>query len=248
MKKLILIIFFSTIGLIAQNINIAVASNVSYAIDELKTEFKKINPDVDVRIILGSSGKLTAQIKNGAPYGVFLSANMNYPTALYKDKIAISKPYVYAKGSLAYFSVKKRDFSQITKLLKSNKIKKIAIGNPKTVPYGKATKEALLNAGIYEELKPKFIYAESISQTLSYAMHAVDIAIVAYSALYSSKMNKYKKNINYIELDARLYTPIKQGIVLLKYSKTSKAYKEFYDFILSKKAKEIFVKYGYLLL
>ena len=126
-KKIILItILFATIS-IAKTINIAVAANVSYAIDDLKKEFKKSHPDIKVRVTLGSSGKLTAQIKNGAPYQLFMSANMKYPEALYEDKIAITKPIVYAQGSLALLSIKKLDFYKGLDLLKDTKVKRVAI-------------------------------------------------------------------------------------------------------------------------
>jgi molybdate transport system substrate-binding protein len=247
MKRIILLTFLLVLNLSANNINIAVAANVSYAIDELKKEFTREHPEINVRVILGSSGKLTAQIKNNAPYGLFMSANMKYPNALYKDKIAITKPVVYAQGALAFLSIKKQDFSKGLELLKSKNIKRIAVANPKTAPYGIATLEALKNAKIYSSIKSKFIYGESISQTVSYTVTASDIGIIAKSSLYSSKMKQYKKNINWVGLDSKLYTPIQQGIVLLKVSKNSKDYRAFYDFILSPKAKKIFKKYGYII-
>lgn len=245
MKKYFFAFIVSLSILTAGEINIAVAANVSYAIDELKAEFAKTNPDTKVQVTLGSSGKLTAQIKNGAPYGLFVSANMKYPQALYDDKIAITKPIVYAQGALAYLSVKKQDFSKGITLLEDDKIIKIAIANPKTAPYGKATIEALKNAKIYDAVKSKFVYGESISQTVSYAVTAAEIGIIAKSSLYSSKMSQYKENINWAPIDPALYTPIKQGIVLLKYSENNQKYQAFYDFILSDKAKVIFIKYGY---
>ena len=232
--------------LIAGEIDIAVAANVSYAIDELKAEFAKTNPNTKVQVTLGSSGKLTAQIKNGAPYGLFMSANMKYPQALYRDRIAITKPIVYAQGALAYLSVKKQDFSKGIALLEENKIVKIAIANPKTAPYGKAAVEALKNAKIYDAVKSKFVYGESISQTVSYAVMAADIGLITKSSLYSSKMSQYIENINWSPVDPTLYTPIQQGIVLLKYSENSKEYRAFYDFVLSDNAKVIFKKYGYI--
>jgi len=245
--KYLLLLLTLVISLSAKSINIAVAANVSYAIDELKHEFMKLNPDIEVRVILGSSGKLTAQITKGAPYGLFMSANMNYPDALYKNNIATTKPIVYAQGTLAFLSVKKQDFSLGLKLLKSKNIKQIAIANPKTAPYGAATIQALKNLNIYNDVKSKFIYGESISQTVSYTVTAADIGIIAKSSLYSPRMSQYKKGVNWVSLDTTLYTPIKQGIVLLKYSKNSKEYKAFYDFILSAKAKEILKKYGYII-
>ena len=245
-KKIILIILLSTI-LVAKTINIAVATNVSYAIDDLKKEFKKLYPDIKVRVTLGSSGKLTAQIKNGAPYQIFMSANMKYPNALYKDKIAITKPKIYAQGLLALFSIKKFDFSKGIELLKDKKIKKIAMANPKTAPYGIASIKALKNAKIYKELKKKFIYGESISQTLSYTITATDIGLIAKSSLKSPKMKRFKKDINWIEIDTKLYTPISQGIVILKNAKDNAEVKAFYDFIIGERAKKIFKNFGYIL-
>lgn len=232
--------------LTAGEITIAVAANVSYAIDELKAEFTKTDPDTKLQVTLGSSGKLTAQIKNGAPYGLFMSANMKYPEALYSDKIAITEPVVYAQGALAYLSIKPLDYTKGISLLTSEKITKIAIANPKTAPYGKAAVEAMKNAKVYDSVKTKFIYGESISQTVAYAVTAADIGFIAKSSLYSSKMSQYKENVNWAPVDPKLYTPIKQGIVLLKYSNNNKEYRAFYDFVLSDKARMIFKKYGYI--
>jgi len=245
LKKSIFIYLLLTSSILAGTINIAVAANVSYAIDTLKKEFNKLHPDTNVRVTLGSSGKLTAQIKNGAPYQVFMSANMRYPEALHKDGIAITKPIVYAQGSLAYLSVKKHDFSKGISVLKDNSISKIAVANPKTAPYGKAAFEAMTNAGIIDDIKKKFVYGESISQTVSYAVVAADIGLIAKSSLYSPQMSKYKHGINWSDVDSKLYTPISQGIVILESAKANSEVNAFYDFILSEKAKSIFKNFGY---
>ena len=247
MKKILLTLILSVTSLLAGEINIAVAANVSYAMDELKAEFAKISPQTKVQVTLGSSGKLVAQIKSGAPYGVFMSANMKFPEALYSEGLTSAKPVVYAQGSLAYLSAQKQDFSKGINLLISKNINKIAIANPTTAPYGKAAVEAMQKAKIYDEVKGKFVYAESISQVVTYATTAADIGFVAKSSLYSPKMSQFKEGVNYMEVDPKLYTPIKQGIVLMKNVETNKEYKAFYDFILSEKAKTIFRKYGYII-
>ena len=246
MKKVILVLILISINLFAEKITIAVAANVSYAIDDLIKEFNKTNPDTKVLVTLGSSGKLTAQIKNGAPYDLFMSANMKYPISLYEDKIAITKPVVYAKGTLAMLSMKKIDLNKGIDLIKEKSIRRVAVANPKTAPYGVATFEALENAKIIEDVKDKFVYGESISQTVTYTLKAADVGFIAKSSLFSSKMNHFKKNIDWIDVDSKLYKPIDQGIVILKKSKENRETKAFYDFILSKKAKEIFENYGYL--
>jgi molybdate transport system substrate-binding protein len=236
-KNIILILLLSTF-VFADSIKVAVAANVSYAIKPLIKEFNKTNK-TKIKIILGSSGKLTALITNGAPYDLFLSANIKYPNFLYKNKIGIKKPEIYTKGSLVLFSSKKRDLKDISII---NDVKKIAIANPKTAPYGKAAHEAISNAKLLENNINKLIYAENISQTVQYSVVAADVGFIAKSSLYSPKMQKYKKNVNYVDINKNLYKPINQAILLLKNNQNSLA---FYEFILSNKAKKIFKKYGY---
>jgi len=247
-KKMIIASVLMGISLFAGTINIAVSSNVSYAMDTLKSEFHKLYPDINVHVTLSGSGSLVAQIKNGAPYGLFMAANMKYPEALYKSGDAITRPLVYAQGSLAYLSVKKQNFNQGIKLLKEKNIAKIAVANPKTAPYGKAALQAMKNGGVYDKIKDKLIYAESISQTVVYAINATDIGLIAKSSLFSPKMAQYKKGVNWSDVNPKLYTPIKQGIVILKNGEKNQEIVAFYRFILSKKAKKIFNNFGYIVL
>ena len=245
MKKTLFTLLFITLSLYAKSINVAVAANVSYAMPVLISAFKVHHPEIQVQTTLSSSGKLTAQIQNGAPYDIFLSANMKYPWALYKNGLALTKPLIYAQGSLSMFSTKKRDFTQGIMLVKAKSIRRIAIANPTTAPYGKAALEALKNAHLYTTIKHKLIYAESASQTLSYTIAAADLGFIAKSALYSPKMKQFQQGVNFTDVAPELYTPISQGIVILKHAKQNKEAQAFYDFILSKEAKDIFKHYGY---
>ncbi len=246
MKKLLFLLLFLTLtSLHAGKITVATAANVSYAMDDLIKAFNLLHPETKVQVILGSSGKLTAQIMHGAPYDIFMSADMKYPETLYEKKLAVTKPIIYAEGTLSMLSQKKRNYSTGFFLLKDSSIKKIAIANPQTAPYGVATKEALENAKLYNMIKGKLIYGESISQTLSFSISAADIGIIATSALFSPRMKKYKKTIDWVEIDEELYTPIKQGIVILKEGEESVEVKDFYNFMLSKKAKKILSSFGY---
>jgi molybdate transport system substrate-binding protein len=242
MKSLFLLLLLY-ITLFANSINVAVAANVSYAIDELKQTFLKMHPNTKINITLGSSGKLSAQIQHGAPYDIFMSADMTYPNTLFSKGFTTQKPVLYTQGTLALFSTKRLNIQKNITLLEQKKIHKIAIANPKTAPYGKATIQALANANLLTKVKSKLIYAESISQSVAYTITAADIGIIATSALYSSRMSRYKKGINWIEIDQSLYTPIQQGIVLLNSNPEAKA---FYEFIVSNQAKAIFAKYGYI--
>lgn len=246
-KKLILSSAILASSLFGGDINVAVAANVSYAIDDLKKEFNRLYPNTNVKVTLGSSGKLTAQIKNGAPYDLFMAANMKYPEALFNEDYAVTRPLIYAQGSLAYLSSQKKDFSKGINLITQDNIKKIAIANPKTAPYGKASIEAMKNANIYNNVEKKLVFAESISQTVTYALTATDIGFIAKSSLYSPKMSSFKEGVNWYSVDNNLYTPINQGIVILKKAENNSEAAAFYSFILSKKAKKIFEDFGYLI-
>ena len=113
MKRALFTILLSLATLHAGEIKIAVAANVSYAMEPLKQAFNALHPDTKIEVILGSSGKLTAQIKNGAPYTLFMSANMKYPETLYDENLTVTEPVVYAQGVLAYLSVKPQEFSNL---------------------------------------------------------------------------------------------------------------------------------------
>lgn len=246
MKKIVILLMVLSLGLYAGQINVAVAANVSYAVNDLIKEFNKTHPDTEVLVTLGSSGKFVAQIQNGAPFHIFMSADMKFPQILFDEKIAVAKPEMYAQGSLAMLSSKALDFKKGINVLNDASVVKVAIANPKTAPYGTAAVEAIKNAKIYESVENKFVYAESISQVVSYAITAADIGFVAKSSLYDEKMAQYKENVHWISVDSSLYTPIDQGVVILSNAKSNQEVKAFYDFILSAKAKEIFKAYGYM--
>ena len=246
MKKIILALAFLASSIFANTITVAVAANVSYAINELVAEFNKTNPDTKVQVTLGSSGKFTAQIESGAPFDVFMSADMKFPKSLFEKGLATTEPALYAQGSLAMLSSKQLDFSKGINLVTDPNIAKIAVANPKTAPYGTAAVEAMKNANVLDKVESKFVYAESISQAVTYATTAADVGFIAKSSLYDEKMSQYKENINWVSVDQSLYTAIDQGIVVLKNTKEEASAKAFYDFILGEKAKEIFIKFGYL--
>jgi molybdate transport system substrate-binding protein len=231
-------------------VKLALAGNVAYAIPKLITKFQEQNPNIKIEFVLGSSGKLTAQIRNHAPFDIFMSANMKYPKELYKNKLTVTNPVIYAKGGIALLSKNSRDFSDISELLKNINIKKIALANPKTAPYGKASIETLKNLKIYDEVQSKLIFAETVTQSVQYILTATDIGFVAKSSLYDSKLSQYRENQNWISIDEKLFTPIEQGIVILQNAQKHdnlEATQKFYDFILSSDAKKIFQEFGYII-
>ncbi len=240
----ILILWLSTL-LMAERIHVAVAANVSYAMDALQHAFYTEHPHIDIRVVLGSTGKLTAQIQHGAPYDIFMAANMRYPQRLHALGLSVEAPQVYAKGSLSYFTTQEHNITEGMALLARKEIRTIAIANPKTAPYGAASMQALRSAHIYNAVKHKLVFGESIAQTLAYVLHAADIGLIATSARYSPKMKLFRHGLYWSEVDPALYTPIEQGIVLLKRAENSQAAHDFYAFMLSKKAQNILKKFGY---
>lgn len=227
-------------------ITVAAAANVQYAMSEIKTEFQK-ETGIEISVIIGSSGQLTAQIKEGAPFDIFISADMKYPNTLYKEGIAIDTPSVYAYGSLVIWTMNKNfKFDKRLKILLDKNIKKIALANPKTAPYGVASVEALKKFGIYNEIKDKLVYGESISPTNQYIVsRAADAGFTAKSVVLSPQM---KGKGFWIAIEKSAYKPIKQGCVILKYGyrKHRTASKKFYDFLFSKKGKKILSSFGYI--
>ena len=227
----------------AGEINVFAAANVTYAFDELKAEFAKSNPDTKVTVTLGASGALSTQVKNGAPADVFMAANMKFVQDLYDTKFAVTEPVVYAQGALALFTIRDIDLAKGINAVEG--LKAIAIANPETAPYGKASIEALKKAGIYDKVEKNVILAKSIGEALSQALSAADVGFIAASSMYDKKMAEYKEGKNFILIDPALYTPIDQGMVILKHGENNPEAKAFYDFIRSDRAKEIFRKFGY---
>ena len=255
MKKIVLALMILYSSIFAGEIIVAAAANVTYALNKLVKEFNKTNPDTKVQIILGSSGKLVSQIENGAPFDIFMSADMKFPQALFDKKLTKTTPVIYAQGALAMLSAKELDYSRGINIVNDSSISKIAIANPKTAPYGAAAVEAIKNAKI-TGIENKFVFAESISQAVTYATTAADIGFVAKSSLYEDSMSGYKENKHWITVDPKLYSAIEQGIVIIDHSnnlvglindnKKEEEIKTFYDFILSDRAKKIFTDYGYI--
>ncbi|MDH5719442.1 MAG: molybdate ABC transporter substrate-binding protein [Spirochaetia bacterium] len=227
----------------SEKITLAVAANAQYALSEIIAAFEK-KYSVKPQMTVSSSGKLTAQIIHGAPFDIFLSADMKYPQTLYEKKYSDKPPDVYAYGSLILWTQKKEILPDSLKKLSALKFDKIAVANPRNAPYGEQAVYALKNAGIYGALRKKIVYGESVSQTNHYILSgSVDIGITAKSTLFSPIIEK-KKYIR--DVETNLYEPIKQGVIKLKRANTNKTANEFYAFLFSDEAKKILRDFGYL--
>lgn len=243
MKSRLLIFFlFLCVFAKAQQLRIAVAANAQFVVAKLKDAFTK-ESGTDADITVSSSGKLTAQIEQGAPFDVFMSADMKYPQELYSKGFAMDKPAVYAYGTLVMWSLHKRNFSNGLKVVLNNDVRKIAVANPKLAPYGEATLAALTKQNILQNIQPKIVYGESVSAVNQYLLSgAVDLAFTAKSVVLDSAFANMGV---WNEVDENLYQPIAQGVVVIKYSPHLKAAQQWYQFLFTPTAKAIFTKYGY---
>jgi molybdate transport system substrate-binding protein len=248
MKKIVLFItvpFLISASQIEENkITVAVAANAQYAMKQIEIEFEK-ETGKQVELIIGSSGKHTAQIKEGAPYDIFISADMEYPQTLFKDGVALAQPKIYAYGTLVLWTTKEIDLLNPNVLLLPE-VKAIAIANPKLAPYGEAAVSAMKYYKLYEKVEAKLVYGENISQVNQYInSKTADIGFTAKSVVLSPEMIGKGK---WVELNKKSYQPIAQGAVLLKGSleRNKEGSEQFYNYLYSEKAKKIFKKYGYV--
>ena len=222
-------------------LNIATSANMQFAMSEIVSEFKKDN-DIKIELIVTSSGKLTSQIEQGAPFDVFVAANTKYPAYLDSLGLTTSAPKVYAQGKLGLWTLK--EFSPTLNLLTTDTIQKIAIANPKTAPYGKASIDVLKHNGIYERVKHKLVFGESISQVNQFiTTGSADIGFTAYSVVSIVEMKTFGK---WTTINLNEHRKILQAAVVLKESTNPEKAKAFYNFLFSERAREILNKYGYL--
>ncbi|MGI4900031.1 MAG: molybdate ABC transporter substrate-binding protein [Janthinobacterium lividum] len=226
----------------AQNIKVAVAANLQGVIKVLQQDFLH-QTGIKIETIVGSSGNLTNQIKNGAPFDVFLAADMNFPEELYKAGFTTTKPVIYALGSLIICSNKNLDFNHWEQLLQSNLVQKIALANPTTAPYGKAAVEVLNRKNLLQKIQPKIVYGESIAQVNIYLTTGVAAIGFTTEALISDAVNKQK--LYWKRIDPTDYQPIKQAMVILKHAAKNAQADFFFKYMQSAAAQNILKKYGY---
>lgn len=247
MKNYFLIIIVGVLMLSAchkteeSKLNIAVAANMQFAMKELVNEYEALS-GVECQLIISSSGKLTAQIREGAPYDIFVSANMKYPQDLFDAGFTTSKPEVYAYGNLVLWS-KTDDMSLSLDSLNNKMLHHIALANPKMAPYGMAAQEVLENLGLYESLEDKLVFGESIAQCNQFIISkSAEMGFTAKSVVFSQNA---KDQGHWIDIDPSLYTPIAQGAVIIKQSELQPEAKAFYEFLFSEKAAVILKEFGY---
>lgn len=220
-------------------LHIACSANMQFVVEELIAEFYE-QTGIECKTYINSSGSLTAQVKEGAPYDLFLSADMKYPLDLFQHALTIDSPMVYATGKLILWTTD-TSFTPDIDALSRTEIRHIAIANANTAPYGAATEQVLKYYNLYDVLKDKYVYGESISHVNHFVNSGA--AEVGFTALSVPKSGKINGNWFVIAEDS--YPAIEQGVVILKNTKHMEQAIQFKQFLFSATSKKILTEYGY---
>ena len=229
----------------AEKITVAAAADLKFAMDEIVTSFKKTNPNEEIDVIYGSSGKFHTQIQQGAPYDLYFSADIAFPRELARKGFAASEVMPYALGRIVLWSAG-MDASKMTLAsLTDPKIVRIAIANPKHAPYGKRAEEALRASGLWEKLEPKLVYGENITHTAQFVQTGnAQVGIIALALAINPELaNKG----GYWLIPDNLHEPLEQGFIITKPAAGNALARRFADYMGSQPARAVMTKYGFVL-
>jgi molybdate transport system substrate-binding protein len=224
-----------------QKLAIAAAADLNFALPEIARQFRTARPAVELEIAYGSSGNFLAQISNGAPFDVFLSADVEYPRKLASAGVTAGNPvFTYAVGRLVVWVPAASPLDPAT-ALRDPSLRHLAIANPQHAPYGRAAQAALRTLGLYASVEPKLVLGENIAQTLQFVESgAADAGIVAMSLALAPPVRARGR---YWEIPPDAYPRMEQGGIILK---DSAAARDFRGFLLSSGGRRILRQYGFL--
>ena len=228
-----------------EKITIAAAADLKFALDEIVVLFSKARPADRVETIYGSSGKFQTQIRQGAPFDLYFSADIAYPRALRAEGFAASEVQPYAVGRIVLWSPS-RDAAKMTLAdLADPAIRKIAIANPKHAPYGKRAEEALRAAGMWEKVEARLVYGENVAQAAQFVQTGnAQAGIVALSLALSPELAKQG---SYALIPDKLHQPLEQGFIVTKRAAGNPLAREFARFMADREARAVMARYGFVL-
>ena len=231
---LLILIFTAPLIAVADDLSVAAASDLQFVFPELARQFEAKTGN-KVKVSFGSSGNFATQIKNGAPFDLFFSADITYPKDL--ELAGLIEPgtlYKYARGKIVLWAQRdsRIDLSKGLSVLLDPAIHKIAIANPQHAPYGRAAVAAMQHENIYDKVKEKLVVGENVSQTAQFVQSGnADVGIIALSLSLGEAMRSAGK---YQVIPITDYPAIEQACAILKTSQHKQAAREFLTFIKSK--------------
>ena len=227
---------------LAEQALVAVAANFIGPFREVAMEFEKTTGHT-VQVASGSSGSFYTQIKNGAPFVVFFSADNERPKLLEEEGLGVKgSRFTYAIGRLVLWS-SDPDLMKGEDTLRSGKFKHLAIANPKTAPYGAAAMQAMQKLGVWESIQPRLVMGENMGQVLGFVESGnAELGFLALSQVLDPKM---KGKGGRWDVPSNLHEPIQQDVVLLEKGKDNPAANALMEFMDGPQAKAIIERYGY---
>lgn len=225
------------------DITIAAASDLRYALDEVLAAYGEDHPASDIEVVYGSSGKLTTQILNGAPYDLFFSADIGYPERLQAAGVTATEPAPYATGRIVIWS-NSLDAAELTLAdLAADSIRRVAIAQPAHAPYGQRAKEALQSAGVWQAVQGKLVFGENIAHTAQMTRSgAAQVGIIALSLAKFPELARHGHHL----IDDDRHQPLTQAYVVTRRGGDKSAVRDFAAFLDSQRVRVILRRYGFV--
>lgn len=228
-------------------LNVAAAADLQFALNDLAARFREQHPDVDLKITYGSSGNFFAQLSNGAPFDLFLSADSSYPEQLAEKGLADkSSAFKYGMGRIVLWAPKDSKFDPAGRKMQAlldPALKRVAVANPRHAPYGRAAEASLKKQQLWDPLQPKIVLGDNIAQTAQFVQSgAADVGIIALSLALSPSM---KDAGTYYEIPREDYPALIQEGVILSRAKNPAAAEAFRTLIMSPDGQTLLQRYGF---
>lgn len=229
----------------AERITIAAASDLKFALDAVLASYAREHPDDVVEVVYGSSGKFQIQIRQGAPFDLYFSADIAYPEALLAEGFALAPVRPYAVGRLVLWSTS-RDAARMNLAdLRDPRITYIAIANPQHAPYGQRAEQALRAAGVWDAVKPRLVYGDNIAQAAQFVSSGnADIGIIAWSLALAPELAEQG---GYALVAENLHQPLLQGFVITRRARDNALAHRFAAYVQSHSARAVLQRFGFVM-
>lgn len=229
----------------AEKLTIAAAADLKFAMAEVVDKFRATRPGDRIEVIYGSSGKFFTQIRNGAPFDMYFSADIAFPRELEKHGLSAGATRPYATGRIVLWSLKPELAKTALQDLPRAPIRKFAIANPQHAPYGTRAKEALQHQGVWAAMEPKLVLGENIAHTAQFVdTGAAEAGIVALALVLSPTMAGKGA---WTLIPAEWHEPLEQGYIITKRAAGNRLAADFSHYMASEPARAIMRRYGFVL-
>lgn len=245
MKKIttLLALLCATLSVQADEVQVAVAANFTGPMQVISALFER-DTGHKASLAFGATGKFYAQISNGAPFEILLSADDETPAKLVKEGYGVAgTPFTYAIGKLVLWSADPKLVDAKGAILKKGGFKHLSLANPKAAPYGAAGMQVMTKLGVADSIKPLIVQGENISQTHQFiSTGAAELGFVAYSQVI--KNGQIGSGSGWI-VPSNLYDPIRQDAVILAKGKDKPAAIALMSYLKGEKAQAVINSFGY---